>query len=94
MGDGDSKRYLCDQHGGHCKSIEYLEKGQDNIKNELYNKTNEIKDARRSMTHDLERFEDHVKNIFVTKAEFEPIKKLVYGVAGLMIAEVIRRMLL
>jgi len=81
----------CLDHGEICKGIEYLEKGQDEIKRELRNKTNEIKDARKSLSQDLQTLEETVKKGFVSKAEFDPIKKLVYGTALLMIAEVVRR---
>ena len=77
---------LCAQHGAHCKAIEYLEDGQNQINQNIKKSTIDLKDARSSMKHDFERFEDRIKREYVSKAEFEPIKKLAYGLAALMLA--------
>ena len=76
----------CDIHGRCVEKVERLER-------DVCAQKNDIKDARKSLTHDLERRDTHFDATFVTKHEFEPIRKLVYGVAGLMLAEVIRRIL-
>jgi hypothetical protein len=87
----DTNRPCCFEHGKLCKGIAYLEKGQDEIKVELHNKTSEIKDTRKSLVTDINILEEKIKKDFVSKAEFDPVKKLVYGTALLMIAEVARR---
>jgi len=90
MAEDDKIRGLCDQHGTHCKAIEYLENGIDEVKQDLWKKTVDLKDARKSMIHDLERFEDAIKTNYVSKSEFEPVKKLAYGLAALMLAYAFR----
>lgn len=85
---------LCGQHGSHCKAIEYLEKGQDEIKEQLRTKTIELKDTRKSIIHDFERFEDFVKSEYVRRTEFALTQKLVYGIATLMVVDAIRRIIL
>jgi len=85
---------VCAQHGTHCKAIEYLEGGIDEVKKDLWKKTVDLKDARKSMTHDLERFEDMIKINYVSRAEFEPVKKLAYGLAALMLAYAFRMVVL
>ena len=85
----------CNKHDSHCVQIERLER-------DICTQKNDIKDARKSLTHDMERRDtallkiaeqtkENNKNLYVTKDEFAPIKKLVYGTALLMVAEVIRR---
>jgi len=82
-----SDHNFCNKHGAHCVQIERLER-------DVCAQKNEIRDARKSLTHDMERRDEHYEKMFITKHQFEPIKKLVYGVAALMIAEVMRRILL
>ena len=88
----------CNKHGAHCVLIERMEK-------DLIDRKNESRDTRRSLTHDMERrdasllkmteqVKDDNERLYVTKHEFEPIRKLVYGTALLMVAEVIRRVFL
>ena len=86
MSDEKNNLGLCSQHGTHCKAIEYLEEGQSTIRQDLKKGVIDLKDARGSMRHDFERFEDRIKREYVSKAEFEPIKKLAYGLAALMLA--------
>ena len=80
----------CNKHGAHCVKIERLER-------DICTQKNEIKDARKSLTHDMERRDTallkiaeqtkhNIENRYVTKDEFAPIKKLVYGLAALMLA--------
>ena len=80
----------CNRHDAHCVQIERLER-------DICTQKNEIKDARKSLTHDMERraeallkIADETKRnnerLYVTKTEFEPIRKLVYGLAALMLA--------
>ena len=80
----------CGKHGAHCIQIERLER-------DICTQKNEIKDTRKSLTHDMERrdtallkiAEETKRNnerLYVTKTEFEPIRKLVYGLAALMLA--------
>jgi len=94
----DNSKAHCDAHGAHCVQIERLER-------DICVQKNELKDARKSLTHDMERRDglllqstknvmEHNEKTYVTKHEFEPIKKLVYGTALLMIAEVVRRIML
>lgn len=92
--DERKARGLCSQHGTHCKAIEYLENDQERIREELVKGTIDLKDARKSMSHDFERFQDAIKESYVTKNELEPIKKLVYGLAALMLAYGVKVMLL
>ena len=90
----DKAHGLCAQHGTHCKAIEYLEDGQNQINQDIKKGVVDLKDARSSMRHDFQRFEDGIKEGYVSKAEFEPIKKLVYGLAGLMLAYAAKMVLL
>ena len=85
---------LCGQHGAHCKAIEYLEDGQNQINRDVKKGVVDLKDARQSMKHDFQRFEDGIKNEYITRKEFEPIKKLVYGLTGLMLAYAVKMVLL
>jgi len=82
------------EHGKICTKVEYLEKGQDELWSAMRQKTNEIKDARKSLTHDLERRDRHFEEHYISKHEFEPIKRLVYATVLLMVADVIRRILI
>ena len=86
---------FCDVHGAHCVLIERIEK-------DIVDQKNESRDTRRSLTHDMERRDTALLTIaeitksesekrYVSKAEFDPIKKLVYLTVSLMIADVIRR---
>ena len=94
MTDEEKPKGLCSQHGTHCKAIEYLEKDQEKIREELFKSTVDLKDARKSLSHDFERFEDSIKKNYITRAEFEPIKKLVYGLATLMLMYAAKMVLL
>jgi len=86
--------YFCSEHGANCKALEYLDRGQRDILQALQDKTAELKDARHSIKQDLEKLEQAVKHSYVDKTEFEPVKKLVYGVAALILLEAIRRIFL
>ena len=77
---------LCSQHGTHCKAIEYLENSQNEIQRDIKKNVVDLKDARGSMKHDFQRFEDAIRKDYVTRAEFEPFKKLAYGLTALLIA--------
>jgi len=96
--------WRCRDHGKHCLGIQHLEKGQEkadghidelreDLAQGLADKTNEIKDCRKLTAHDQERCEDQIKRDYVTKVEFEPIRKLVNGVIILMVLEVLRRII-
>jgi hypothetical protein len=50
----------------------------------------EMRDLRSSVKHDLEKAETAADSKFITKSEFDPIKKLVYGTALLMVAAIIK----
>ena len=89
---------FCDIHDSHCVQIDRLER-------DIYDQRNEIKDARRSLTHDmerrdtallkiLERQQEQLEKHYITQHEFAPVKKLVYITITLMIADVVRRILL
>lgn len=41
------------------------------------------------LTREITKLTKQVENNFVTKAEFEPIKKLVYGLVGLILTSVV-----
>ena len=89
---------FCPIHNSHCVQIDRLEK-------DIYDQKNDIRDARRSLTSYMERRDTallkilerdrgEVERHYITKHEFDPIKKLVYVTITLMIADVIRRILL
>lgn len=88
----------CNIHDSHCVQITRLEK-------DIYDQKNEIRDTRRSLTHDMERRDTALLKIlentkkygeeyYITKHEFDPVKKLVYITITLMVADVVRRILL
>ena len=93
----DERKY-CDEHGANCKALEYLDRGlrdlEKKCERETQIKTAEIKDARHSIKYDLEKLEGGVKQGYVSKSDFEPVRKLVYGVAALILLEAIRRIFL
>ena len=89
---------FCNIHDSHCVQIGRLER-------DICTQKNEIKDARKSLTHDMERRDTSLLKIleqirisnektYVTKDEFAPVKKLVYGLAGLMLAYALRMVML
>jgi len=88
----DDKNYFCSEHGANCKALEYLDRGQRDILQALQDKTAELKDARHSIKQDLEKLENAVRENYVHKSEFDPVKKLVYGVAALLLLEALRRL--
>ena len=90
----NEEHYFCSEHGANCKALEYLDRGQRDILQALHDKTAELKDARHSIKQDLEKLENAVRENYVNKSEFEPVRKLVYGVAALILLEAIRRIFL
>ena len=89
---------FCNIHNSHCVQIDRLER-------DIHDQKNDIRDARKSLTQDMERRDtallkilgrdrEEVERHYITKHEFDPIKKLVYITITLMIADVVRRVLL
>jgi hypothetical protein len=54
---------------------------------------NEMRDLRTSIKHDFEKLEEAADSKFVTKDTFDSVKKLVYGMIALIIAEIIRHLI-
>jgi hypothetical protein len=54
----------------------------------------QFKDLRNSNKIDFQKAEEAAKETFVTKDEFDPIKKLVYATALLVVGEIVRRIFL
>ena len=74
-------------HGEHCVKIDHLENGVAEAKAVS-------RDARKSLNQDMDRLIEDVKSNYVSKDVFDPMKKLVYGIIGLMVAEIARRVFL
>jgi hypothetical protein len=53
----------------------------------------EMRDLRNSVKHDFQKAEDAADSKFVTKDTFDSVKKLVYGIIALIIAEIIRHVI-
>jgi hypothetical protein len=53
----------------------------------------EMKDLRSSVKHDFEKSEIAADSKFVTKDTFDSVKKLVYGMIALILAEIIRHVI-
>jgi hypothetical protein len=53
----------------------------------------EMRDLRSSVKHDLEKAEIAADSKFITKDTFDSVKKLVYGIIALMIAEIVRHII-
>ena len=92
MTDEHHHQYFCSEHGANCKALEYLDRNQRDILQALHDKTTELKDARNSIKQDMEKMEAAIKENYVHKNEFEPVKKLVYGMAALILLDAIRRL--
>jgi len=85
--------WRCKDHGKHCKGIQYLEKGQDELKQGLVDKTNELKDARKSLTQDIKGLALSVKDDYITKAEYRANKRIQYMAIGFIVLEALKRYL-
>ena len=71
------------------KQLNALSKKLDNLSQE-----NAVNDAKiqkdiEYLTREVAKLTKQVETNFVSKAEFEPIKKLVYGVVGLILTAVV-----
>jgi len=82
-----NKGHRCYLHGGHCARIERLE-------SDVLENRDVVRDARKSLHQDMDRLFEDVKNNYVSKDVFDPIKKLVYGIIGLMVVYVVQRVFL
>ena len=89
---------FCNIHDSHCIQIQRLEQ-------DIHDGKNEVKDTRKSLIYDMERRDTailkiieqnlkHTEKFYITKIEFEPIKRLVYGLASLMLAYAAKMVLL
>ena len=92
----DEKKYFCPEHGANCKTLEYLDREQRDLeellRREIQIKTAELKDLRNSNKQDFEKMETANKENFVSKSEFETVKRLVQGFAALLLLEALRRL--
>ena len=48
-----------------------------------------VEDTRKELKNDISNLNDKVDSRFVTHDEFEPIKKVVYGLVGLILVSVV-----
>jgi len=52
-----------------------------------------VEDMRRELRTDISKLDDRISKNYVTQEEFEPVKKLVYGVVGLILMSVVGALL-
>lgn len=90
------ERPLCGENCEQSKTIGYLEKGQESFRAELDRMVADHREEMRISRSECKACKASLKNDYVSKVEFEPIKKLVYGLVTLIlmaVAEAVRRSL-